>query len=354
MKQKPSGKFHILRCDNPKSKTRPEYYRRIQNLKWLRLVAIVVVLSVWGALAHAQTVARISVVGILFIGGRDQPHLESLKRGLRERGYVEGKNINFEYRYAEGKRSRLPQLAEELVRRKVDIIVTTASISAQAARKATRTIPIVMTSGNPLETGLAKSLAKPDGNVTGLTVMNSDLSGKRMEILKETLPRATQIAALWSPGYNDAMLGFKETKEAAAAYSLRLHPLEVATAGDIDRAFSQIAQAQDRALVVILSPLVTLHSKRIVDLALKHRLPGIYPTKQFVEEGGLMAYGPLISDLYRRAATYIDKILKGTKPADLPVEQPTKFEFIVNLKTAKQIGVTIPPNVLARADRVIR
>jgi putative ABC transport system substrate-binding protein len=150
------------------------------------------------------------------------------------------------------------------------------------------------------------------------------------------------------------MLGFKETKEAAAAYSLRLHPLEVATAGDIDRAFSQIAQAQDRALVVILSPLVTLHSKRIVDLALKHRLPGIYPTNQFVEEGGLMAYGPLIGDLYRRAATYIDKILKGTKPAELPVEQPTKFELIINLKTAKQIGLTIPPNVLARADKVIR
>jgi putative ABC transport system substrate-binding protein len=317
-------------------------------------LAVCAVLIALCSLAEAQQPSRVPVVGILFIGGRDQPHLESLKQGLRARGYVEGKNIKFEYRYAEGQRTRLPQLAEELVRRKVDIIVTTASISAQAARKASRTIPIVMTSGNPLETGLAKSLAKPDGNVTGLTVMNSDLSGKRMEILKETLPKATQIVALWSPGYNDAMLGFKETKEAAAAYSLRLQPLEVATAGDIDRAFSQMAQAQDRALVVILSPLVTLHSKRIVDLALKHRLPGIYPTNQFVEEGGLMAYGPLIGDLYRRAAVYVDKILRGAKPGDLPVEQPTKFELVINLRTASQIGLTIPPHVLARADRVIR
>ena len=320
------------------------------------IFSILLVISLMGAdnIAHGQQPAGVPRVGILFIGGRDQPNLESLKQGLRERGYVEGKNIHLEYRYAEGKPSRLPQLAQELVRLKVDVIVTTASISAQAARKATRTIPIVMTSGNPLETGLAKSLAKPEGNVTGLTVMNSDLSGKRVEILKETLPRTTQIAALWSPGYNEAQLGFKETREAAEAFSLKLRPYEVATAGDIDRAFSQMAQAQDRALVVILSPLVTLYSKQIVDLALKHRLPGSYPTKQFVEEGGLLAYGPLIGHMYHRAAAYIDRILKGAKPADLPVEQPMKFELVINLKTAKQIGLTIPPNVLARADRVIR
>ena len=329
---------------NPKSK--------IQNPKFYGF-ALVVLFALCSS-AQAQQATKIPIVGVLFIGGRDQPHLEAFKQGLRERGYVEGKNIKFEYRYAEEKPDRLPQLADELTRLKVDVIVTTASISAQAARKATRTIPIVMTSGNPLETGLAKSLAKPESNVTGLTVMNSDLSGKRLEILKETLPRATQIAALWSPGYNDAMLGFKETKEAAASYSLRLHPLEVATSGDIDRAFLQMVQAHDRALIVILSPLVTLHSKRIVDLALKHRLPGMYPTRQFVEEGGLMAYGPLIGDLYRRAAIYVDKILKGAKPADLPVEQPTKFELVINLKTAKQIPLTIPPNVLARADEVIR
>ncbi|HMA79880.1 MAG TPA: ABC transporter substrate-binding protein [Candidatus Binatia bacterium] len=307
-----------------------------------------------GTMAQAQQPSGIPRVGILFIAGRDQPHLEAFKQGLRERGYVEGKNITFEYRYAEGKQDRLPQLAAELVRLKVDVIITTASISAQAARKATQSMPIVMTSGNPLEMGLANSLAKPGGNVTGLTVMLSDLSGKRVEILKETLPKMTQIAALWSPGYNEGVIGFKETKEAAKAFSLRLHPVEVQAGGDFDRAFVHIAQAHDHALVVVLSPLTTLHSKRIVELALKHRLPGIYPTKQFVEEGGLMAYGPLIGDLYRRAAIYVDKIFKGAKPADLPVEQPTKFEFVVNLKAAKQIGMTIPPNVLARANRVIR
>jgi ABC-type uncharacterized transport system substrate-binding protein len=304
--------------------------------------------------AQAQQPPRIPVVGILFIGGRDQPHLESFKQGLRERGFVEGKNIKLEYRYAEGKTERLAALAVELVRLKVDVLVTTASISAQAARKATQSIPIVMTSGNPLETGLAKSLAKPGGNVTGLTVMLSDLSGKRVEILKETLPKATRIAALWTPRYNEAVIGFKETQDAAKAFSVRLHPLEVSTAADIDRAFEQMVKVHDGAVVVILSPFSTLHSKLIVDLALKHRLPGMYPTKQFVEEGGLMGYGPLIGDLYRRASVYVDKILKGAKPADLPVEQPTKFEFIINLKTAKQIGLTIPPNVLARADRVIR
>ena len=327
---------------------------KIKNPKWAGLVVIVVALTAWGKSAQAQQPSRNTRVGILFIGGRDQPHLESFKQGLRARGYLEGRNIAFEYRYAEGKTERLASLAAELVRLKVDVLVTTASISAQAARKATHSIPIVMTSGNPLETGLAKSLAKPGGNVTGLTVMLSDLSGKRVEILKETLPKMTQIAALWSPGYNEGVIGFKETKEAAKAFSLRLHPVEVQAGGDFDRAFAHIAQAHDHALVVILSPLTTLHSKRIVDLALKHRLPGIYPIKQFVEEGGLMAYGPLIGDLYRRAAIYVDKILKGAKPSDLPVEQPTKFEFVINLKAAKQIGLTIPPNVLARADKVIR
>lgn len=324
------------------------------NRKWAGVFALVVLLMMCGVRAEAQQPEKIPRLGILFIGGRDQPHLESFKQGLRERGYVEGKNIALEYRYAEGKFDRLSRLAAELVRDKVDIIVTTASISAQAARKATETIPIVMTSGNPLETGLAASLAKPGGNVTGLSVMLSDLSGKRLELLNETLPRLNRVAVLWRARENEAELGFKETRGAAKAFSLRLHSLEINTADDFDRSFAEMTKARDQALVVILSPFTTLHSRQIVELALKHRLPGIYATKQFVEEGGLMAYGPLIGDLYRRAAAYVDKILKGAKPADLPVEQPMKFEFIVNLKTAKQIGLTIPPNVLVRADRVIR
>jgi putative ABC transport system substrate-binding protein len=307
-----------------------------------------------GAIADAQQPAKIHRVGILFIGSRSQPHLEAFKQGLRDRGYTEGKDIVLEYRYAEGKYDRLPGLAAELVGEKVDVIVTTASVSAHAALKATKTIPIVMTSGNPLESGLAASLAKPGGNVTGLTVLLSDLSGKRLELLKETLPKMTRVAALWGPRQSEAIVGFKETQEAAQAFSMHLQSVEIRTAEDLEKAFTEISKARNTPLLVILNPLVTIHSKRIVELALKHRLPGMYPTKQFAEEGGLMAYGPLMADLYQRAATYVDKILKGAKPADLPVEQPTKFELVINLKPAKQIGVTVPPNVLARADKVIR
>ena len=304
--------------------------------------------------AQAQQAGKIPRVGILFIGGKDQPHLESFKQGLRARGYAEGKNIILEYRYAEGNQDRLGDLAAELVRDRVDVLVTTAAISAKAAQRITQTVPIIMTTGDPLEQGLAASLARPGGNVTGLSVMLTDMSVKRLELLKESFPKRTRVAALWSPGEREAAIGFKETQDAAKVLSLRLHPLEIKSVADIDRAFVAMTKARDQALVVILSPLSTLNSKRIVELAIKNRLPGIYPTRQFVEEGGLMAYGPLIGDLYRRAATYVDKVLKGANPAELPIEQPMKFDFIVNLIAAKQIGVTVPPNVVVRADRVIR
>jgi putative ABC transport system substrate-binding protein len=323
-------------------------------MKLFRLIAIAVALMVGAALASAQQPQTIPRVGILFIGGRDQPHLEAFKQGLRERGYVEGKNIALEYRYAEGREERLPELAAELVQVKVDVIVVTADISAQAAQRATKTIPIVVTTGDPVTWGLADSLAKPGGNVTGLSVLLADLSGKRVEILKETFPKLTRVAALWNPTGRVASPVFKETSAAAQALSLQLHSFEVQTLPDIEKALVEIPKLRSSALLVLLTPLVTLHSKRIVELALKQHLPGMYPTRQFAEEGGLMAYGPLIGDLYRRAATYVDKILKGAKPADLPVEQPMRFEFIINLKAAKQIGVTIPPNVLARADKVIK
>jgi ABC-type uncharacterized transport system substrate-binding protein len=302
----------------------------------------------------AQAQSKIPHVGVLFIGGRDQPHLEAFKQGLRERGYSEGRNIILEYRYAEGHYERLPELATEFVREKVDVIVTTSSISARAARNATGTIPIVMTSGSPVEHGLAESLARPGGNVTGLSVLVSDLSGKRVELLKEGFPRTTRVATLWSPLSSEAVMGLTETEEAAHALAIQLYRVKVQTRADIEKAFASLPKAHVNALLVVLSPEVTLNSKTIVDLALKQRLPGMYPTRQFAEEGGLMAYGPLMDDLYRRAANYVDKILKGAKPADLPVEQPTKFEFVINLKAAKQIGLTIPPNVLARADKVIR
>ena len=312
------------------------------------LLPAVLLLAV--SFAAAQQTAKIPRVGILFIGGRDQPHLESFKQGMRENGYLENKNVFFEYRYAEGKYDRLPDLAADLVQKKVDVIVTTASISAQAVRKVTSTVPIVLTSGGVLERGLAESLAKPGGNITGLTVLATDLSGKRVELLKEAFPKSRRVATLWSK----VGLGFKETQDAAKALSVPLLPFELRQADDIDKAFAEMSKAHVDALLVVLSPLVTLHSKRIAELALKHRLPGMYPTRQFAEEGGIAAYGPLISDLYRRSATYVDKILKGAKPGDLPVEQPRKFELVINLKAAKQIGLTIPPSLLARADNVIK
>jgi putative tryptophan/tyrosine transport system substrate-binding protein len=319
-------------------------------LIWL----LATVLLATASSTQGQQQSKIPRVGILFMGGKDQPHLESLKKGLSELGYSEGKNIILAYRYAEGRNDRLQELATELVRDKVDVLVTTSTISAQAARRATKTTPIVLTSGNPLHPELADSLAKPGGNVTGLTVLPSDLSGKRVELLKETFPKAHRLATLWSSGDVLSIIGFKHTQDAAKAFAMQLHSFELRNAEDIDKAFAETPKNRVDAVLVVISPFVTLHSKRIVELALKHRLPGMYPTRQFVEEGGLVAYGPLISDLYYRAATYVDKILKGAKPADLPIEQPTKFELVINLKAAKQIGLAIPPNVLARADRVIR
>ena len=318
-------------------------------------VALCAVLFTLSSFAAAQQQGKIPRIGILFMGGKDQPHLDALKKGLSELGYTEGKNIIFEYRYAEGRYDRLPELAKDFASGRVDVIVTTTSVSAQAVRKATKTIPIVMTSGNPVEQGLADSLAKPGGNVTGLTVMLSDLSGKRVELLKETFPKINRVATLWSSRDELSSVAFKETRDAAKAFAMQLYSMDLRNAEDIGKAFAELPKKHvDAVLVATSNPLVTLHSKQIVELALKHRLPGMYPTRQFAEEGGLMAYGPLISDLYYRAATYIDKILKGVQPADLPIEQPTKFELVINLKTAKQIGLTIPPNVVARADRVIK
>lgn len=325
----------------------------MQNVKWPELLVLSIVLIAHVATVQAQQ-QKIPRVGILFIGSRNQPHLDAFKQGLRERGYTEGQNIALEYRYAEGKEDRLAALAAELVHLNSDVIVTTAGTSARAVQQATKKIPIVLTTGDPVASGLADSLAKPGGNVTGLTVLLADLSGKRLDILKETFPTATRVAALWNPTEKIGVSAFQQTKAAAQAMSLQLASLEVHTPADIEEVFTDISKKRSNALLVMLSPLTMLNSKRIVELAIKHRLPGMYPTRQFAEEGGLMAYGPNIDDLYRRAATYVDKILKGVKPADLPVEQPTKFDFVINLKTAKQISFAIPPNVLVRADKVIK
>jgi ABC-type uncharacterized transport system substrate-binding protein len=307
------------------------------------------------ASAEAQQPNKVPRIGILFIGGRNQPHLEAFKQGLRERGYREGENLSLEYRYAEGKVDRLPSLAKELLQLKVDVIVVTAELSARAARQATTTTPIVLTTGADLVTsGLAESLAKPGGNVTGLSVLEESLSGKRLDILRETLPKIRRVGYLWNPGAIVANPSFDQAKAIAQSVALQLQSYEARTPAEIEVAFADMSKTRPDALLVLLSPLMALNSKRIVELALGQRLPGVYPTNQFVEEGGLIAYGPQIGEMYRRAATYVDKILKGAKPADLPVEQPTKFELVINLKTAKQIGLTIPQSVLYRADKVIK
>jgi ABC-type uncharacterized transport system substrate-binding protein len=282
--------------------------------------------------------------------------LEAFRQGLRELGYIEGKNLIIEYRYADGRPERLPALAEELVRLKVDIIVTDTAAPARAASKATSTIAIVMVSaGNPIQAGLVASLARPGRNVTGLTGLTSELLGKRFELLKEVVPKVTRFAFLDDDDRVDQS-PVKYAQEAAQALAVKLDRVELKSANpDFDGAFRMMAKERVGAVITTAGFLsTTLHRKKILELLAQARMPAIHPNLVWMDDGGLMYYGVNSSDLYRRAAIFVDKILKGAKPAELPVEQPTKFEFIINLKAAKQIGLTIPPNVLARADRVIR
>jgi len=306
--------------------------------------------------AQAQQATAIPRVGILIATAASSvsARVETFRQRLRELGYVEGKNIVIEYRYAEGKVEGLPELAAELVRLKVDIIVT-AGPATLAAKKATATIPIVFTAANdPLGTGVVFSLARPGGNITGLSVMAPDLDGKRLELLKEAFPRIVRVAFLWQPTGSRGNLALTEMEAPAKALGVKLQALEVRVFDDFDSAFARAKRDGAQALITAQNPLITSQQRLVLDFAVKNRLPAIYPASEFVESGGLMSYAPNYSDLFRRAADFVDKILKGTKPADLPVEQPKKFEFIVNLKAAKQLGVTIPPNVLVRADRVIK
>jgi putative ABC transport system substrate-binding protein len=276
-------------------------------------------------------------------------------QALRELGYVEGKNIVVEFRSAEGREERLPALAAELASLNVDVIVAPGTASARAARQATKTIPIVYTGGaDPVAIGLVASLARPGGNVTGVTSLSRELTGKRLELLKETFPNVALVAVL-TRGVNPVTTELlKDTEAAAKAFRLRLQILEVRGPNDFDKAFSAITKQRAGALIELPSPLFHSNRKRIVEFAAKSRLPSVFHSRDFVDAGGLMCYGEHNAELLRRVAYYVDRILKGTKPADLPVEQPTKFEFIVNLKTAKQIGLRIPPNVLVRADKVIK
>ena len=332
--------------DNLKSK--------IQNLKWDGIVAISLTFALGGAVAQAQQPAGIHRIGILSISGSVFPaRVEAFRRRLRELGYIEGQNIVFEYRYAEGKQDRYPELAAELVRLKVDVLVTAGTPAARAAKNATATIPIVFAgASDPLGTGIVSSLAQPGGNITGLSLMAPDLDGKRLELLKEAVPKVARVAFLWQPGSRPQALTKMEA--AAKALGLKLLSLEVRSLDDFEGAFARAKKERAQALITTTGGLINTQQRRVLDFAAKNRLPAIYHYSEFVEAGGLMSYGPDNTDIWRRAATYVDKILKGAKAADLPVEQPIKFEFIINLKAAKQIGLTIPPNVLARADKVIR
>jgi putative ABC transport system substrate-binding protein len=280
---------------------------------------------------------------------------EAFRQGLRELGYVEGKNIVIEWRSAEGKLDRVPALAAELVRLKVDVIVTGGATDTRAAKEATNTIPIVMAQdSDPVGSGFVASLARPGGNITGLSTLAPEVSGKRLELLKEIIPKLSRVAVLGISTRPGNAQSLKEVELAAGALKVKLQFLDVLDPKDIEAAFRAASKGRAEAVLVLQSPFFNSQRKQLVDLAIKSRLPATYPQTEYTEAGGLMYYGANTPDLFRRAATYVDKILKGTKPADIPVEQPRKFELIINLKAAKQIGLTIPPNVLVRADRVIK
>jgi putative tryptophan/tyrosine transport system substrate-binding protein len=302
----------------------------------------------------AEKIARIGYMAAP-TSSAELPRIDAFRQGLRALGYVEGHNIAIDYRFADGKFERLPEVAAELVRLKVDVLIAVSTNAALVAKRATSTIPILFIGvSGPIEAGLVESLARPGGNITGLTNIASVLSGKRLEVLKETIPKLSRIAVLWDPQNPGSSLQWKESEIAAKELGLRIYPMEVSSANKYESAFNEAMKARSAALAVTLNPLAASNQKRLVELAAKYRLPAIYAREDFANNGGLMSYGPSHAAEGRDAARLVDKILKGAKPADLPVEQPTKFEFIVNLKAAKQIGLTIPPNVLARADRVIR
>jgi putative ABC transport system substrate-binding protein len=324
----------------------------LRTLTFIAVPLLLLALLVAPLAAEAQETGKTARIGMLGPGPAD-PLVEAFKQGLRELGYLEGRNIIIEYRWTEGRTERLPGLAADLVSLKVDVIVA-SSQAAVAAKHATTTIPIVMPIiTDPVRLGLVASLAKPGGNATGFATQNDELPGKWMELVKETLPNVSRVAVLFHPTY-DGGVQLKASEAAARSLGVRLQALKVERPDDFVTAFAEVQKDLAEALIVSSSPLFYAHRTRLVGFAAKHRLPAIYHQSEFVvSAGGLMSYGPDFRDLYRRSATYVDKILKGAKPGDLPVQQPTKFELVINGKTAKALGLTIPQSVLLRADRVI-
>jgi ABC-type uncharacterized transport system substrate-binding protein len=321
----------------------------------LLIAALLVALS---ASAQAQQLTKSPRIGFLSTNSRESMSIrtEAFLSGLRALGYVDGKNIRIEYRYAAGKLDRLPTLAAELVGLNLDLIVAAGgNATASASKQASSKIPIVVTNVlDPVGSGLISSLARPGGNLTGLSGVSEDLAGKRLELIKETFPKVSPIAVLLDPEDQSKIVELKQVQAAAKVLEVNLQAIEVRSSGDFPSAFKAATKERAGAFLVLQSAVTNTGRKAIVELATKNRLPTMWAESGLMDAGGLMSYGPNYADLFRRAATYVDKILKGAKPADLPVEQPTKFEFIINLKAAKQIGLTIPPNVLARADKVIK
>jgi putative ABC transport system substrate-binding protein len=285
---------------------------------------------------------------------RTRAFVEAFRQGLSQLGWVEGQNISIEYRWAEEKTARLSDLARDLARLKVDVMVASTSPAVRAAKQATGTIPIVMTNaGDAVATGFVANLARPEANITGLSMMGGELVGKQLQILKEVVPALSRVALLWNPTNASNAPQLQHAQEAARTLGVRLHPLEVRDPGDIEGAFAAMTRERAVAVMVLLDSMLVANRARIVDSAAKIRLPGIFGLTDYAKEGGLMAYGPNVIDMHRQAATYVDKILKGRKPTDLPVEQPTKFELVINMKTARMLGLTVPTSVLARADLVV-
>jgi putative ABC transport system substrate-binding protein len=307
-----------------------------------------------GKQALAQRAPKMPRVGVLWPGAPPDKWDEAFRQGLRTHGYVEGQNISLEYRWAEGRQERLSELAEELVRLKVDLIVTISAPAIIALKQATTAIPIVFAgTSDPVRSGFVASLARPGGNLTGLSLMAPDLAGKRLELIKSIVPAASRVAMLWNASDEGMAIRVQQTQLAAPALQVTLLSPELRTPADLDSTLATLSRDLPDALLTFVDPFTLRHRKQIVEFAATERLPAIYEDRAFVEAGGLMSYGPSVEDNCRRAATYVDKILKGAKPDDLPVEQPTKFELIVNLKTAKVLGLEISPTLLARADELI-
>jgi putative ABC transport system substrate-binding protein len=310
----------------------------------------------WAGAVRAQAPAKVRRIGLLATTSPSAaaPMQQAFRLGLRDLGWVEGKNISIEYRYAEGNIDRLPDLAADLVRLKVDVIVAYSPPAAVAAQKATKTIPIVMAgAGEPVAMGLVESLARPGGNVTGLSLMAVELAGKRLELLTEMVPKLSRVAVLWNPQGIGSPLSWKEIQLPARQLGIELHSLEVRSSNDFDKAFEDATRARAGAIFILPDPVIVTNLERIAGFAVKNRLPSSFHLKEFAVAGGLVTYGADRADMFRRAATFVDKILKGAKPGDLPVEQPTRFELVINMKTAKTIGITIPQSIMLQATRVI-